>query len=78
MRQKFGDDTNTLMILWRGETVYDREALADIHAITRELEEWEPAVRVLSVTNMKLPRNVVVSYEENGETIMDTGIAVTD
>jgi len=60
IRAEFGDDTNTLLVVWRGDEpgeVFEPTALADIRRITDWLEASDDAIRVTSLANMHLPRN---------------------
>jgi uncharacterized protein len=80
VRERFGDDTNTLMILWRtpaGSTVYDPAVLDGLLSLTRDMEAIAAKpdshiTRVTSLANLHLPRNEP-DPDDPSETVFDVG-----
>jgi predicted RND superfamily exporter protein len=79
VRARFGDDTNTLMILWRtpadAGTVYAPTVLDGLRALTRDLEAIAAQpnshiTRVSSLANLRLPRNEP-DPDDPGESLFD-------
>lgn len=71
IREHFGDETNTLIVVWQHDELYAAQTLEDLAVVTDALEAWPHATRVLSLSNMRLPRNEVDA--QSGERVLQLG-----
>ena len=68
IRDKFGDETNTLLVIWREheeDGVFTPDVLGGLHDLTKRLEDWEYSIGVLSLSSARVPERVesVVGFD---------------
>lgn len=60
IRETFGDDSNTIFIVWRSSdptpgSIFSTDNLQGIRELTAELENWKHTRRVISLANLQWP-----------------------